>query len=306
LSNIPDVTKPLTTSNPTPPLNPAQASNTRDQALFETTDSFGRLIQELGTLGGGAAAFMNSKDQADTVQLVRNPDGSQSVIEVWRVFNTTGDTHPIHLHQVSFQILSRQDFTAVDANGIPYATPNPGDPGYFANTAGPFSYTLIGTATGPYANEVGAWKDTVQMNPGQVTTIIAKFDLPGNYVWHCHILEHEEHDMMHWLIVKPAPAAAAPMVTSAGTGGAAAPVSAVTVGIPTPVDSTAVTAAPAAVMDSSKTSANAVLLTDPAQGYTGPVNPNPVEQAQNQLFASYGVYGPQDPTLDPLATALAI
>ena len=66
------------------------------------------------------------------------------------------------------------------------------------------------------ANELG-WKETVRMNPGECTTIIAKFDLPKvpydvpvsprtgghEYVWHCHILEHEEHDMMRPLIVKP-------------------------------------------------------------------------------------------------------
>jgi spore coat protein A len=200
-SNVPDVTK-LQTSNPTPALDPAAATNTRDMALFETTDSYGRLIQELGTPQGGAVTFMNS---ADTVQLIRNPDGTQSVIEVWRVYNTTGDTHPIHLHQVSFQVLSQQAFTATDGNGVPYASiTNPNKPGYAANTAGRFTYTLTGTPTRPYANEAGAWKDTVQMNPGEVTTLIAKFDLPGKYVWHCHILEHEEHDMMHWLVVKRA------------------------------------------------------------------------------------------------------
>jgi hypothetical protein len=181
-------------------------------ALFETTDSFGRLIQELGTPGAGAVSFTNSKDAADTVQLIRNPDGSQSVIELWRVFNTTADTHPIHLHQVSFQVVSRQAFTATDVHGVPYATiDDPTTPGYTANTAGAFTYTLIGQPTGPYANEIGAWKDTVQMNPGQVTTIIAKFDLPGTYVWHCHILEHEEHDMMHWLVIEPAPTETVPV-----------------------------------------------------------------------------------------------
>jgi spore coat protein A, manganese oxidase len=68
----------------------------------------------------------------------------------------------------------------------------------------------------PNADELG-WKETVRMNPGEATTIIMQFNLPtlpasmGNplsprtggheYVWHCHILEHEEHDMMRPLIV---------------------------------------------------------------------------------------------------------
>jgi FtsP/CotA-like multicopper oxidase with cupredoxin domain len=69
-------------------------------------------------------------------------------------------------------------------------------------------------ARGPERTELG-WKDTVRMNPGEVTTVIMRFDLPrvpfvipssprtgGNeYVWHCHMLEHEEHDMMRPLIV---------------------------------------------------------------------------------------------------------
>ena len=75
------------------------------------------------------------------------------------------------------------------------------------------SYT--GPERSPDKSELG-WKETVRMNPGEVTTVIMKFDLPqvpftvppsprtgGNeYVWHCHILEHEEHDMMRPLVVK--------------------------------------------------------------------------------------------------------
>jgi spore coat protein A len=70
----------------------------------------------------------------------------------------------------------------------------------------------------PDANELG-WKDTVRMNPGEITTVIMKFDLPSlptaamrnavsprtggkEYVWHCHILEHEEHDMMRPMVVE--------------------------------------------------------------------------------------------------------
>jgi hypothetical protein len=56
----------------------------------------------------------------------------------------------------------------------------------------------------PDPNEAG-WKDTARMNPGEVTTIRVKFDLPGNFVWHCHILEHEEHDMMRPIMVLAAP-----------------------------------------------------------------------------------------------------
>ncbi len=89
------------------------------------------------------------------------------------------DAHPIHLHLVSFQVLSRQPFTA---------TQDP-DTGVLSNIV------LNGNPKPPSIYELGP-KDTVIMNPGEVTRIIAKFDRPGLYVWHCHILSHEEHDMM--------------------------------------------------------------------------------------------------------------
>ncbi|HET7823685.1 MAG TPA: multicopper oxidase domain-containing protein, partial [Anaeromyxobacter sp.] len=80
------------------------------------------------------------------------------------------------------------------------------------STQGGVNFT--GPATPPEPTEIG-WKETVPMLPGTVTRIIMRFDLPtvpfavppsprtgGNeYVWHCHILEHEEHDMMRPLVV---------------------------------------------------------------------------------------------------------
>ena len=82
---------------------------------------------------------------------------------------------------------------------------------------GTFTINPMGQPIAPDANELG-WKETVRMNPGEVTTVIMKFDLPADppnvdasrpargpaaheYVWHCHILEHEEHDMMRPLVV---------------------------------------------------------------------------------------------------------
>lgn len=114
--------------------------------------------------------------------------------EVWQILNLTGDTHPIHFHLVNVQIISRQPFSVKNYNG--------GAP------------TVTGPARPPDPNERG-WKETVRMNPGEVTTVIMRFNLPavpfvvpssprtgGNeYVWHCHILEHEEHDMMRPLVV---------------------------------------------------------------------------------------------------------
>lgn len=98
-------------------------------------------------------------------------------IEIWNLVNLTVDTHPIHLHLVQFLILGRRPFD-VDQ--------------YVAT--GQIVYT--GPAIAPDFNERG-WKDTVRANPGQVTAIIARFgDFVGVYPWHCHILEHEDHEMM--------------------------------------------------------------------------------------------------------------
>lgn len=105
-------------------------------------------------------------------------------IEVWRILNTTGDGHPIHVHLVQFQVLDRQ---ALDTNQYPNLVPT-------------------GPVTQPPAYERPAWKDTIVSLPGTVTRIIAKYDLPTGtrvhhgdkfrYVYHCHILEHEENEMM--------------------------------------------------------------------------------------------------------------
>jgi bilirubin oxidase len=87
----------------------------------------------------------------------------------WDLVNFTMDAHPIHLHQTQAQVVSR---TAAD-----------------------------GSARGPEAWEAG-FKDTVIAYPGETTRLKARFDLPGRYVYHCHILDHEDHDMMRPLQVE--------------------------------------------------------------------------------------------------------
>ena len=97
--------------------------------------------------------------------------------EIWEFVNLTDDTHPIHLHLVRFQILDRRRF-----DGFQYMT------------QGTLRY--LGPAMAPDANEMG-WKDTVRVNAKTVTRIIVPFvGYAGRYVWHCHILEHEDNEMM--------------------------------------------------------------------------------------------------------------
>jgi spore coat protein A len=156
----------------------------RNLTLNEDVDAFGRLIQRLGTTTPlYAGTFARNYEDAPTETV------APGAIEAWRIFNLTADTHPIHFHLVNVQIVSRQAFS-----------------GKRLRTLGP--------ARPPDANESG-WKETVRANPGECITVIAKFDLPSTpftvpvsprtggheYVWHCHILEHEEHDMMRPLVV---------------------------------------------------------------------------------------------------------
>ncbi len=104
--------------------------------------------------------------------------------ETWEFFNFTEDGHPIHIHQVRFRVVSRQALATND-EGIalqPYVL-------------------LPGTNRGPEAWEQG-FKDTVIALPGEVTRVQMKFDIPGIFVWHCHILEHEDNDMMRPIFVR--------------------------------------------------------------------------------------------------------
>ena len=160
----------------------------RQLTLNEDFDAFGRLIQTMGTnlqLVKGTFGRAYTDPPTETI--------SAGATEVWQIANLTGDTHPIHFHLVNVQIISRQPFKDSSYNGTP---------------------SFTGPAILPEPYEMG-WKETVRMNPEEVTTIIAKFDLPAvpftvppsprtqghEYVYHCHILEHEEHDMMRPLVV---------------------------------------------------------------------------------------------------------
>jgi FtsP/CotA-like multicopper oxidase with cupredoxin domain len=100
--------------------------------------------------------------------------------EVWEFYNTTGDAHPMHVHEVTFEVVNREGLIMLEEEEeevfqLPL-TPN-------------------GTVTGPEPWETG-FKDTVIAYPGQITRIKATFAMPGQYVWHCHIVEHEDNEMM--------------------------------------------------------------------------------------------------------------
>jgi len=139
--------------------------------------------------------------------------------EVWEIINLTADTHPIHLHLVQFQLLSRQPFNTSQYLKV-YNAAFPGMayiPEYGPPPGGnpdPTPY-LQGKPVLPTGTNEYGWKDTLRVNPGEVTRIVVRFapqdvltSIPGSnqylfdptaepgYVWHCHILEHEDNEMM--------------------------------------------------------------------------------------------------------------
>ena len=96
-------------------------------------------------------------------------------VEQWEMVNLTEDAHPIHIHQVQFEVIDRE-----------------------AIGGGP----SVAGSNDPLPWETG-FKDTVTVYPGEVARVKAKFDIPGFYVWHCHIVEHEDNEMMRPYRVGP-------------------------------------------------------------------------------------------------------
>jgi spore coat protein A len=153
---------------PFSPLDPKLAVRTRDLALYEYIDKSGRSL----------GVKIEGKDyNAPVTEIVKH--GS---VEKWRFINTTADAHSMHLHMVPFQVMERQGFdTRAFSQGI-------------LRLAGPPRTS---------ENERG-WKDTAHVNPSEVLTILVRFDsFPGRSAYHCHMLEHEDNDMMRPYEVVP-------------------------------------------------------------------------------------------------------
>lgn len=179
-------------------------------------------LNEVMGESGPVSALLNGlpfhHENGDPVPVTEMP--TLGTTEMWEIVNMTGDTHPIHIHLVQFQLLNRQKYNTrryemafADANGMLPA---------MSYTEVPVEPYLKGKPKPADANERG-WKDTFRMNPGEVTRILVRFapqdESPAfafdataepGYVWHCHILEHEENDMMRpYHLVAPAPMAQA-------------------------------------------------------------------------------------------------
>ncbi|MEJ2721616.1 MAG: multicopper oxidase, partial [bacterium] len=188
-TNVPDATVGLGTVLRPDIMPLVQDGSTRQLVLFEGLDEYGRLQPLLGTLEEGSLAWFEP--------ITENPMVDD--VETWEVYNATEDAHPIHLHLVAFQMINRESFTGtVEEKDQPQHDGSFGVGGILSDVV------LGGDARDPEPNEMG-WKDTAVMLPGEVTRVIAKFDRPGRYVWHCHILSHEDHEMMRPFHVGPLP-----------------------------------------------------------------------------------------------------
>jgi spore coat protein A len=156
---------------PVTKLDPKASVASRDFVLSELVDK----------LGNSLGLRINGKGYDEPI--VESPKlGS---IETWRFINTTDDAHPMHLHLVQFQVLHRQGFN-------------------LGNFLVGGKIDVVGAPRPPAENEAG-WKDTAVVNPSELLTIIVRFDgYAGRYVYHCHMLEHEDNDMMRPYQVIPA------------------------------------------------------------------------------------------------------
>jgi spore coat protein A len=140
-----------------------------------------RIVFDQMEMGGQTMLTLNGKMWHDPVSEMPVLGST----EVWELVDTLPDSHPFHIHLVDFQVLDRRPF---DLNEY--------------LKSGKIEYS--GAAEAPDANEMG-WKDTVRITPAHVTRIIMKFaPFAGHYVYHCHILEHEDMDMMRPFDVVPA------------------------------------------------------------------------------------------------------
>lgn len=182
---------------------------TRKLALFEGMDSLGRLQPLLGTAEPVVDVTGATVDGAMPwfTPITENPQVGDT--EVWEIFNATGDAHPVHVHLVHFEVMNREGFyTAIDPVEGPVVEAVEQPVEQHDGTIGIGfrleNITLDGNVSLPGPAE-GTRRDMVTALPGEVTRIKMTFDKPGRYVWHCHILSHEDHEMMRPFHVGPGP-----------------------------------------------------------------------------------------------------
>ena len=173
---------------------PHHAVCTRKILLFEGVDSRGRLQTMAGIVDPSRPTLNGTLTFDDPI--TENPRVGDT--EIWEFYNTTADAHPIHMHLVDFRVLNRQPFTGA-------VTDKTNSDGSVGGRLDVHSIAFTDRPRRPMLEEQGK-KDTAKMFPGEVTRVIANFKRPGEYVYHCHILSHEDHEMMRPFYVGRIPA----------------------------------------------------------------------------------------------------
>ena len=156
------------------------ASVTRRLALLEAmSESFDDADAPAEALLGTIDANGNWTRRLWMDPITENP--AVGATEVWEFHNATADAHPMHVHETVFEVIERQDIHVDEEN---------------------MQVMVTGAIHPPEPSETG-FKDTVIAYPGQVTRIRLRFDTAGQYVWHCHIVEHEDNEMMRPFRIGP-------------------------------------------------------------------------------------------------------
>ncbi len=162
-----------------PAISPLPAATlTRQLALIEEASEGADEAEE--EIEGPVAALLGTVDAGVWMAhewmdaVTENP--TIGATEIWELYNATADAHPMHIHEIAFEVVDRQDIVVDEESGavqvVPGSVPIPPEPW-----------------------ETGL-KDTVIAYPGQVTRVKGRFETPGQFVWHCHIVEHEDNEMM--------------------------------------------------------------------------------------------------------------
>ncbi|WP_136799739.1 multicopper oxidase family protein [Desulfosediminicola ganghwensis] len=205
LSGVEDTFSPASLPGYNLVTNGGTEPTTRRVALFEGKDDFGRLQPLLGTVADGDLTGTN----VATAYTWFQPTTETPVLgstEIWEIYNFTADAHPVHLHLVNFDILDREDFE-YDITGTQTIAQHNGKTGEAPEISNIRNFSAVSVGSEYFE---AAPKDMVTSLPGdpdgdpptgQLVRIKAHFNKPGRYVWHCHILSHEDHEMMRVLQV---------------------------------------------------------------------------------------------------------
>jgi|APTNR8051073442_1049403.scaffolds.fasta_scaffold15080_2 spore coat protein A len=183
-----------------------RADNVRTLGLFEGEDPFGRVNPLLGTAEAGVLHSDRFTPDGDFGPLAWAASETTETplldtYEQWNIVNFTEDSHPIHIHLTPFQVLGKfaVEFEDHDEDGIPDDVNGDGMLTYGvlgAEENFDVADILVSETPEILAPEDTGWQDTVHVGPEEMLSVVTFFDRPGEYVWHCHILSHEDHDMM--------------------------------------------------------------------------------------------------------------